>query len=326
MAEDKWVYAVTRIHINEMNLLTRRDLEAMASFASVEDALSLLAGKGWDVKAAASGGLEAIIDRELEKTWALIAEAAGNIEELSVLRKPRDFHNLKAAMKLAFLGEPEGGQNLFLPYGTTPLDKIKKAVETRDFSKLPPDLGKAGADAWEILSQTGSGQLCEITLDRASLEASYQDAQSFGSQFLAKWARMAIDAANMKACARASKQGKTKGFFERLVASGGSLDKNSLIQASLSGFHELLSYLSKRGFKAAADALSLSGAAFEKWANDEQMRLIIPMKSRISGIEPLAAFILARESELRQARLILGAKANRLPDSALKERLGLTYV
>jgi V/A-type H+-transporting ATPase subunit C len=323
---EKHIYAVTRIHINELNLLTSRNLEAMASYDSVDDILSFLAGKGWDVKAAGSGGIEALIDREYEKTWALIAEAAGDVKALSAFRKPRDFHNLKAAIKLRFLGEPEGQKKFFLPYGTVDLEKITKAAETLDFSKLPEDLAKAGSAAWDILKDTGNGQLCEITIDRASLEAVAKAAEESGSSFLKKYAQMSADHANIKACSRASKLGKDRSFFERLVASSGSLNRVSLISASLAGPSELRAFLRKSGFSKAADSLEESGASFEKWSNDEAIRMIIPMKARISGIEPLAAFIMARESEIRQVRLLLGAKVNKLPEAVLKERLGLTYV
>ncbi|MDR1538534.1 MAG: V-type ATPase subunit [Clostridiales bacterium] len=327
MAEEKYIYAVTRIHINEQNLLTRRNLDAMISFESVSDCLSLLAGKGWDAKLAAGGDFEALINMEQEKTWALIAEAAGDVAELDVFRKTRDFHNLKAAIKLIFTAEPEAERKrYYLPYGAVPVSKIEKAAESLDFSMLPEDMAKAGKEAWEVLKDTGNGQLCEIAIDRASLEALAKAGEEAKSEIISKYCRLSVDSANVKAAARAAKLGKDRGFLERLIASGGNVDKGSLESAALAGVSEIVALLRRCGMAKGAQALEESTALFERWAGDEAIRLMQPMRTRISGIEPLAAFILARENEMRQVRLIASAKVNRLSEGVLKERLGLTYV
>jgi V/A-type H+-transporting ATPase subunit C len=43
-------------------------------------------------------------------------------------------------------------------------------------------------------------------------------------------------------------------------------------------------------------------------------------------IGPLAAYILARESEIRSVRIILTGKANDMPEETIRERIRKTYV
>ena len=44
------------------------------------------------------------------------------------------------------------------------------------------------------------------------------------------------------------------------------------------------------------------------------------------GIGPVAAYILARENEIKTVRIILAAKRNNLPEEMLRERVRAMYV
>ncbi len=66
--------------------------------------------------------------------------------------------------------------------------------------------------------------------------------------------------------------------------------------------------------------------AFERWCDDQVMEQIRPAKTKPFGPEPLAGYLLARETEIQAVRILLSVKHNRLPADILRERLREMYV
>ncbi len=326
MAEE-YIYAVTRVHMAEQNLLSAQDLEQMISLAKAEDVFRFLSDKGWGNAETPANDAEALLATETEKTWGLVQELAGEVEPFNVFRYTNDYHNLKAAIKLNYVSNDEKNKDhYFIPYGTVELDKIKKAAEEHDFLSLPESLAKAGAEAYEILAQTSNGQQCDMVLDRAALCDIAAAGKASGSEVLRRYTEITVDAANIKAAVRCCGMGKKRDFIERALAPVGSLDIRMLRDAAADKAEAIYTYLETTPYAGAVEALKTSMAAFESWCEDEMIRMIRPQRTNYFGLEPLAAFILGRENEIRMARLILSAKINHLSSDALRERLREMYV
>ena len=329
MAEDKeFIYAVTRVHVQETHLLSRQDMEQLIAAGSIEEAFRLLADKGWGTAETPAGDIDALIEAETRKIWDLVEELAGDVAPFNVFRYASDFHNLKAAIKLAYTGNDEAEQaHYFLPFGTVEIDKIKKAANERDFSALPSNMAEAGRRAHEVLYQTGNGQLCDMAIDCAALAAIDEAGKSTDSALLRRYAEITVDSANIKAAVRCSRMHKSRDFVEKAIAPAGTLDYKALVDAAATGDDEaLLHYLGTTPYAGVVGALQESVASFERWCDNEMIRMIRPQKNNYFTIEPLAAFILGRENEIRMVRLILSVKTNRLSDDVLRERLRETYV
>jgi V/A-type H+-transporting ATPase subunit C len=268
----------------------------------------------------------------------LIIEAAGDLEELNVFRLERDYHNIKAALQLVYAGEPKPNwDGYFMRGGSIALSRIISAAETQDFSLLPEDMALAAKQAWDALCEVCSGQMCEIIIDRAALLAIDKAGKKSGSALIRRYADFTVDTANIKIAVRCRMMRKSKDFMRRAIAPGGALNADDLINATLErsdnvtlekndeeDYYSLTSFLRKTRYAGVTDAGS--PGAFERWRNDELIKLIKPQRNVISGVEPLAAYILAREAEIGQVRLILSAKMGAVGESALQERLGVTYV
>ncbi len=74
------------------------------------------------------------------------------------------------------------------------------------------------------------------------------------------------------------------------------------------------------------DALRESPSAFERYCDNKLMELIRPQKSNYFGIEPIAAYLLARENEIKTVRIILCGKRSGIDDGVIRERLRDMYV
>lgn len=321
MAE-QYTYAVARVRAKELTLLSKQDIESLLACRTYEDGLHLLAGKGWKET---QKGTEAMLSAEIEETWDTIRELVDDMSVFDVFLYPIDFQNLKAAVKSVVTNSGQHG-SLFLPRGTVPVEQMVKAVQTRDFSTLPQRMQSAASEAATILLQTGDGQLCDITIDRAALEAVRDAGRESKDGLIREYAELTVAVADIKMAVRGQKTGKSAAFMRKMLVACASLDVEALIHAAVAGRDEINAYLLNTRYGQAVEELKKSPSAFECWCDNRIMELIRPQKYQSFTIAPLAAYILARENEIKMVRLVLSAKRNHLKESVVRERLREMYV
>ena len=171
MAKNQYTYAVARIRSMEVSLFSQADIEQLLACRDEKQCLQLLQEKGWG-NADTPSDAEAILTCEREKTWA---EVGGMIDDMSVfdvLSYPDLFHNLKAAIKMVASGTEIPG--IFISGTRIPAREILDSVKNKEFEKRPDYMAGAAREAYETLLHTQDGQLCDIMIDRAALEAVYQ--------------------------------------------------------------------------------------------------------------------------------------------------------
>lgn len=317
--ETDYAYAVSRIRAQELKLLSRQDLEQLISCNTEAECLRMLADRGWNTEQGAS----AMLKEEMEKTWSLLRELAPDPSVFSVFLIKNDYHNLKAAIKSVLANT--GGAFLFLPEGTVDAEVVRKAAETGDVSLLPASMQGPAAEAREVLLRTGDGQLADVILDQAALNNILAAGNAAGGWF-AQYAETVAATTNMKIAARAQRTKKQADFYRRALAPCKTLDVEALAAAAQQGEKELAAYLDHTPYAKGAELLFVSFAAFERWCDDQAMEQIRPAKTKPFGPEPLAAYLLARETEIQAVRILLSVKHNRLPADILRERLREMYV
>lgn len=320
---EEYTYAVARIRAKEMKLLTKSDLNALLSAKSYDECLRLLQDREWgeDGKTLSA---PALLKAEREKTWALMRELVSDMSVFQVFLIPNDFHNLKVSIKAITRGmKPDG---MFIENGTTGAQEIYDAVSKRDYSSLPAYLQEPAKEALSALLQTGDGQLCDIILDKASLQTVYHAGQEAQNEVIRLYAEITVASADVKIAVRCVKTGKSAEFIKRSLASCDTLNAGLLAKAAAKSLDDVYSCLQATDYAGAVDALKESPTAFEKWCDDLLIEKIKPQKWEPFSIGPLAAFIIARENEIKAVRLILSAKLNALDRDAVKERLRDMYV
>lgn len=86
-----------------------------------------------------------------------------------------DYHNLKAAIKENYA--PSLGADIYSSNGTIDPAVFRQAADEHDFSVLPAGMRDAAEEAMSVLRETGDGQLCDIIIDKAALNAILQAAK-----------------------------------------------------------------------------------------------------------------------------------------------------
>jgi V/A-type H+-transporting ATPase subunit C len=320
-----YTYAVARIRGKENGLFTNAVMEQLLACRTYEEALRFLQEKGWGNP---DEPLQAdiMLTAENQKTWDTISEMVEDMSVFDVFRLADDYHNLKAAMKLQFTGGKVDPSRLYVSGGTLDVKQIEKAVGEQDFSLLPEHMAEKGAEAYETLLHTGDGQLCDVILDRASLEATYAAGKKSDSQVLQEYAVLTVVAADIKIAVRCGQTGKSLEFIRRALADCSELNTEALAHAALGGTEATVEYLAGTDYKEAAEALKESVAAVERWSDNVMIQHMKPQKYESFTIGPLAAYILARQNEIKCVRMVLSGKLNGLPEQMIRERLREMYV
>lgn len=323
MAKPDYIYAVARIRAKELLCFGSPAMEQLMACKTYEECLRMLNEKGWG-NGSAGQTPESLLDGERNKTWEQLRELVEDMSVFDVFLYANDYHNLKAAIKENYA--PSHGADIYSSNGTIDPAVFRQAADEHDFSVLPAGMRDAAEEAMSVLRETGDGQLCDIIIDKAALNAILQAGKASGDPLLAFYAEHTVATANIKTAVRCQKTGKSLAFIQRALAECDTLDVSLLAQTAVESFEAMIEYLGRTCYSGAAEALTQSASAFERWCDNRLIEKIRPQKYETSTIGPLAAWLLARENEITTVRILLSGKRNGLSDDAIRERLREMYV
>lgn len=321
MAEQNYTYAVARIRSRELSLLNASFLEQLIAASSEEAAVKLLQERGWG---SPNMSVDDMLREEHERTWGLIGELVKDTSVFHVFLYENDYHNLKAAIKESCTAGKHPG--IYKENGTFDAQLMEKAVCERDFSLLPEKMRDVAKEATDILLKTRDGQLCDALVDQAALKAIYQAGKDSGDALLALYGELTVVAADIKSAVRSQLTGKDRAFLEQTLAPCDTLDVTRLTDAAATGMDEIYAYLETTQYADAVEQMKVSLAAFECWCDNLMIRNIRSQLSNPFGLGPLAAYILARENEVKTVRIILSGKRNGFSEEYIRGRVRETYV
>lgn len=323
MSKTQYTYAVARIRALEVSLFSAPTIEQLIACKDLESCLRFLQDKGWggnDVPMDA----DAILTREREKIWETIGEMHVDMDVFNVLSYTNWFHNLKAAVKEVCTGK--SGANIFYEGTPIPKEEMLRIIRERDYKALPDHMQAAAEEAVETLLHSGDGQLCDVIIDRATLEAIKEAGRQSQDDIIRDYAESTVAVANIKIAVRSSKTAKSLDFMKRAMAPCDSLNVDGLARAALAGMDSIIDYLSVNGYLEGALALKESPSAFERWCDNRIIQTIKPQKTNPFSVGPLVAYVIARENEIKTVRIILTCKQNGLSDDSIRERVREMYV
>ena len=321
-----YIYEVARIRVTEGSLLKKADLDQLLSEPDYDAAVNYLREKGWGAERGEALSAEAMLQAESEASWALINELLKGGPELDILRIGKDYHNLKALIKQLYQNADLPPERLLEEGGTLDKDSLRLIIEERDYDKLPEAMKEAAREASEVLSRTGDGQLCDIIIDKAALKALIAAGEKTNEPVLKEYAAVTAVSADIRMALRAAAAGKEAGAIKDMLAQAPELDLSALTEAALKGKKAVADYLRNTPYGELSEPLTHSMSAFECACDNLMIRRIKPQLSESLRLGPLAAYVIARENELKSVRLLLSGKKNGLPQELLAESVRETYV
>ena len=187
-------------------------------------------------------------------------------------------------------------------------------------------MAEAAREAYEALPHTRDGQLCDVIIDRAALDAIYQAGLKAKDKIIKDYAESVVAVADIRIAVRSQKTGKTVEFMKRAMAECESLNVDQLARAAAGGMEAVTEYLSGTAYAQGGQAIAESPSAFERWCDNRLMQDMQPQKYEVFSVGPLVAYVLARLNEIKTVRIILSGKQNGFSDDSIRERVRDMYV
>lgn len=322
MSKMDYLFAVASIRVREKYLLTDADVSQMAGMKDEREVLQYLTERGWGSGDPQESADEVLRD-ETDKNQKMLTELKVSEDVIRVLAYPQIYHNLKAAVKE--VGTAEDYSNVFFDIPDFSGEKFMNILQDKNYKALPEDMQQAAEKAMEIMLQTHDGQRSDIIIDRACLVAMLKAGRKTKDPMIIDYTESTVAVSDIRIAVRAQKTGKDRNFYDEALAPCASLSIEALRDASVHGRDALLAYLTGHGFAEAAEAIQESPSAFERWCDNRLIETIRPQKTNSVSAGPIVAYYLARENEIKTARIILTAVANGFSEDEIRERVREMY-
>lgn len=317
-------FAIGNLRAKENRMLKNSDMARLAAAKSPEELAGLLAEKG--IGTGEEEDIPRILSGETRSLWEYLYDCAPDISVFEPFLYENDFHNLKTVLKGVLSGREY--KRLLIYPASIDAKIIEKAVEEKRFEALGDFMSTAAARAYEILLKTGDSQLSDCIADAARMTAQLKRAEEIKNPLVTKLVRASVFYGNIKAALRAARAGKSRGFLEECLTETGAVSKKALIGAALAGEKALLELLvSARELcgGVAAEEYKRSAGDFERFVDNYLLKTASESRYVTIGYEPLVGYMIAKQAEIKNLRIIYSGVKTGQPEEKIRERLRELY-
>ncbi len=324
---DDWEYAFAAACARslETQLLSHGTFLDMANAENFDAALELLSSTQYSLNPANKNFDDVekmLIERrsEVRKTFRdLVVDP--KIAEL--LKAREDFANMRLALRRKLTEKPLGTD--YSNDGSVPVDQFEAIFEEENYTPLPTHMQEAIEQAVLAYYQDKDIRQIDFSLDKSHFEFRLKRATELKNSFILELFRMQIDLTNIRTMLRLK---FTESQVQDVFISGGYIDSDKL-KHGLDIGHEALAQLF---FATPYFDIVEAGAAYLNTNNsflkleqkcEDHLTGFLKTTSQITaGLQPVIAYLLRAEHEIRMVRLILTAKKNGLDTKLILDRLG----
>ncbi|MBB6632192.1 V-type ATP synthase subunit C [Clostridium algidicarnis] len=324
---------IPRLRVLETKLLDKSKIDRMIDSTSKEEALKVLQESEYstlmsNIKRAED--YEIILSAELKRVYKMLYEMTPVNSIVDIMSIRYNYHNIKVLIKGKIL--EKDFSNMIIPIGTVDINKLIYALDNEYYRDLNPIMRKAIEEALEDFSTSKDPQKIDIILDKYLFIHQLSLNEQIDDKFLDRYLRYLIDLTNIKTLLRVKKQDNTRDFLNSLIIQGGYVDRdklNSLYNDSVENIPGKLAFtdyseILKFGIEDYVKTGSIN--LFEKLSEDFIMNYMKKAKYITFGLEPLIAYIYAKENEIKLIRIIMVGKLNNIQSEVIRERLRENYV
>ncbi|AXY25030.1 hypothetical protein CL176_02745 [Suicoccus acidiformans] len=320
------------IRTEETRFLTQQQLEQMLDAANYEEALDVLSDTPYSQyiqEARQTQDYEAMVEAELERCYHLILAQAPSDAMRELYALSYDYHNIKILFK-EMVAEADFSDH-YVNIGSYPIHLFRRAVKSEVKSDLSERFNIAIQGLKERYLETADPAHIDVLIDRAYLHHLDDLMQVFEDAALKRYIQVKIDSLQSSMVLRAIQTGQGANHIRAILTDGGSINVEEYVRLADSNYEEAVLALQESGaFTRAEERLSLASRdslrAFEKALDDTVTRDYLSEASmEVFGPLPSVAFLEAKETEVRNIRLILTSKLNDIDPALTRERMREHY-
>lgn len=321
--EQLYPYAVGRIRAIENNLLTNQELNQMAEEKTIEKIYAILQEHDYAIEQVQNKiNFGKMLELEIEKLYKLIKELAQNENFIDLFLCKNDYHNAKTILKGILTNKPY--EKYLIEGGRISKEKIIESIENKYYEALPQKMEQAIKQAIFEFEKTNEPQKIDVILDKISFEEMKQIAEESKNEFLIKYVSMLSDLTNIRMFIRIIELKYKEELFEEAYIQAGSISKTIFKKAFET--ENPIESLEQTDYADLIKNIKLQKNALGKLCDNTIMEYVRIAKYKALTIEPLVAYVYAKETEVKNIRIILTGKINQIEPQNIKERLRDSYV
>ena len=318
---EQYTFAVSKIRALEPKLLTKAQLEQVLSADGVAETRDMLESLGIELRPTP----DLAFKQRKREVYDELLRLAPDCDELKIFTVKNDIHTIKAALK-CLAGGQSRPENFYLYPTSLETDRLFSAFLEEKFYQLPEGYEKIAFRGYELITKTQDGQLLECFLDKIALELMKDRANKSQSPMVKAYVELFIKLCDVKTAFRFSRTGKNFDFIISALCGTYELDAGALAKAAEKGTDELLALLSGSELSKGVELLALDPSAFDRWGDNRLMEIVKEAGLEAFGVDPIFAYYLANEAEIKSLKTLLMCKKIGLDAEKTKERLCDLYV
>ena len=324
MAKNKiYPFAVASIRSMENKLLTKQRLMQMADAKDAAEAFRILCETDYgktvteDVR-----DFEKMIQNHLEEEYQAVGKLIPSETFMDIFRFKNDYHNIKVLIKEEIA--KVNGKKYLIKGGSIPLESLQKNFRDRNYVELPNIKAEAVQEAIEMYAKTKNARYIDTILDRACFQVMSDSAHKLGNEYVSRYVSKLADMTNLKTLLRVWRLKRTEEELEDSIVPGGELPADLIIRAFK---NDVIQVMKETSYGPLCETYMPQGfTVFEKACDDYLMGYVKDAKYKTLTPEPVAAYILAKETEAKCVRIIMTCKLQEIDPETIKERVREAYV
>jgi len=321
----RYAYPTAKVRVLELSMISRSTFVDMANANSFADAAELLSGTDYAIDPKAdSAQIESMLRQRRTETRQLFVDLMEHREIVNFLRAREDFTNMRLAIRRVVTEKPLG-----LDYsneGNVPAEEFEEIFEQENYERLP-DYLQTGVEA-AVLGYYENKDIRRIDYELDRVEAAWRVEQAANHKltFMTSLVRIRIDLDNIRTMLRlkmADREEETNFFL-----SGGFVDTDKFVQGLETGYEAIGQLFYATPYYELLEASipylrnEQSFLKLEKECEDYVKGFLKTSRSIAAGPQPVVAYFLLKEGEIRTVRMVLTGKRNGLSSKLILDRLG----
>ncbi len=323
----RYTYQTAQVRTLEMQMLTRATLLDMANAANFQHAADSLSGTEYTLP---QGGrnfaeVEEILQQRRTAVRTLYADLMLDKPIAELLKTRDDFANLRLAVRRTLTEIPIGTD--YSSDGNVPPELIEPIFSEEDEFNPPvvPDYVREAVErAVLAYYQNKDIRRIDAAIDQCQAEYNLETARRIKSVFLLGLYKIQIDLTNIRTMLRLK---FTESEQRNVFLKGGFIELERFMHGIELGYEALSPLFFVTPYHRIVDAGAgylASDKSFLKVEQQCEGHLTGFLKSTVqitAGPQPIIAYLLMKENEIRTVKLILTAKKNNLDTKLILDRI-----
>ncbi len=334
MDDDKlYLDIIPRIRVYEKKLIDNVKCSRMVDADSLDYAFNILSETTYGeniLKDINVFNYERILSAEFEKMFKSINDILNDKYLIDIFLKKYKYNNIKLMIKSKFFGT-DVEESLFNIEGIDN-EFVYNCIKTENISLIDESISRMIKKVFKNFEENENIQMIDIIIDKEMFRELLEDARKIRNDFLYRYVQILIDTFNVKTLFRIKKLNLSKTLFDEAVVFGGNIPisvfrvcfsepkENVLNRFSVTSIYKYI----KEGIEHYVNNDELS--YLDKELDDYIMKYLKNAKIITTGLAPIVGYVNAKETEIKNIRIIFVGKINGVDSDSIKRRLRESYV